>query len=233
MSRWGAWHPRDSLFAPLTSADGPLLGVLSVDLPHDGRRPNEESRRALEAFAMAAALAIEHSTLRARAESAERSARQLATQDPLTGLGNRSMLVHRLEHAASARAGQRKPLAVVFIDLDGFKTINDRHTHAGGDRVLQEVAERIRSVVRPHDTVVRWGGDEFVVLFEHLDDEESGRLVAERIAAVIAEPILYFGAELRVTASVGLAFDAGADELDLDALMRRADTAMYQAKNRR
>ena len=226
-----AWHPEDSLFAPLTSADGTLLGVLSVDLPHDGRRPNEESRRALEAFAMAAALAIEHSTLRARAESAERNARELATQDPLTGLGNRSMLIHRLEHAASARAGQRRPLAVAFIDLDAFKKINDRHTHAGGDRVLQEVAERIRSVVRPHDTVVRWGGDEFVVLFEHLDDEESGRLVAERIAAVIAEPILYSGAELRVTASVGLAFDAGADELDLDALMRRADTAMYQAKN--
>jgi len=226
-----AWHPEDALFAPLTSEDGTQLGILSVDLPHDGRRPNDASRRALEAFAMAAALAIEHSALRARAEDAERSARLLARQDPLTGVGNRSMLMQRLEHAASARAAQRCPLALVFIDLDHFKTINDLHTHAAGDRVLQEVATRITATVRPHDTVVRWGGDEFVVLLEQLHNEEAARRVAARISEVIAEPLFYSGLELRVTASVGLAFDAGADELDLDALMRRADIAMYQVKH--
>lgn len=226
-----AWHPEDALFAPLTSADGTLLGVLSVDLPHDGRRPNDESRRSLEAFAIVAALAIEHSTLRARAETAEKNARHLATQDPLTGVGNRSMLLHRLEHAASARIGQRLPLALVFIDLDGFKRINDLHTHAGGDRVLLEVANRIRSIVRPHDTVVRWGGDEFVVLLEQLDDEQFARRVAERIVAAIAVPVLYSDTELRVTASVGLAFDSATGVLDVDALVARADAAMYRAKN--
>jgi diguanylate cyclase (GGDEF)-like protein len=118
----------------------------------------------------------------------------------------------------------------VFIDLDGFKAVNDLHTHAAGDRVLQEVAHRVRSVVRPHDTVVRWGGDEFLVLLEQLDDEASGRLVAERITAAIADPVHYLGQELRVTASVGLAFGAPGRALDPDALVRRADTAMYQVK---
>jgi diguanylate cyclase (GGDEF)-like protein len=227
----GAWHPEDALFAPLMSADGVLLGILSVDLPHDGRRPDAASRRALEAFALATALAIEHSTLRARAEASEAIAQQLATHDALTGVGNRSMMTRRLAHAASARPDQRKLLALVFIDLDSFKAINDTHTHAAGDRILQEVAHRVRSVVRPHDTVVRWGGDEFLVLLEQLDDEASGRQVAERITAVVADPVPYRGEQLQVTASVGLAFGAPGQELDPDALVRRADTAMYQVKN--
>jgi len=226
-----AWHPEDALFAPLVSADGTRLGILSVDLPHDGRRPDEASRRALEAFAMATALAIEHSTLRSRAEASERISHELATHDPLTGVGNRSKMIRRLEHAASARPDQRKLSALVFIDLDGFKAINDAHAHAAGDRVLQEVARRIESVVRPHDTVVRWGGDEFLVLLEQLDDEATGRRVAERITAVVAEPVLHSGRRLHVTASVGLAFAAAGLELDPDALVRRADTAMYQVKN--
>jgi diguanylate cyclase (GGDEF)-like protein len=213
------------------SADGVLLGILSVDLPHDGRRPDAASRRALEAFALATALAIEHSTLRARAEASEAIAQQLATHDALTGVGNRSMMTRRLAHAASARPDRRQLLALVFIDLDGFKAVNDLHTHAAGDRVLQEVAHRVRSVVRPHDTVVRWGGDEFLVLLEQLDDEASGRLVAERITAAIADPVHYLGQELRVTASVGLAFGAPGRALDPDALVRRADTAMYQVKH--
>lgn len=228
-----AWHPEDALFAPLISEDGAQLGILSVDLPHDGRRPDAGSRRALEAFAMAAALAIEHSTLRARAEAAERSARQLAIEDPLTGVGNRAMLMQRLTHAASARPGRRDPLALVFIDLNDFKPINDVHSHAAGDLVLQETAARITHVVRPHDTVVRWGGDEFVVLLEQVEDEEGARRVAERLAEAIAEPIVYSGSKLAVTASVGLAFDAGIEELDLDALMRRADAAMYEMKHSR
>ncbi len=225
-----AWHPEDALFAPLTSADGTRLGILSVDLPHDGRRPDEASRRSLEAFAMATALAIEHSTLRSWAEASHRISQELATRDPLTGVGNRSMMIQRLGHAASARADQRELLALVFIDLDGFKSINDAHTHATGDHILQEVAKRIQTVVRPHDTVVRWGGDEFLVLLEKLDDEASGRQVAERITRIVADPILYAGLTLGVTASVGLAFGAAGLQMDPDALVRHADTAMYQVK---
>ena len=101
-----AWHPEDALFAPLTAKDGSRLGILSVDLPQDGLRPNQTTCRALEAFAVSTALAIEHATLRSRAESSERSLKLLATHDSLTGVGNRSMLFDRLDHAASARLGR-------------------------------------------------------------------------------------------------------------------------------
>jgi len=224
-----AWHPNDALFAPLTAEDGSRLGILSVDLPHDGRRPGPTTRRALEAFAISTALAIEHATLRSRAEASEQLFKQLATHDPLTGLGNRSMLMDRLGHAVTARQ-DGSMLALVFIDLDGFKGINDRHSHAAGDVVLQTVAERVRSVVRPHDTVCRWGGDEFLVLLEQLDTSQAGLEVASRVASVVAEPIRFTDHDLHVTASVGVAFRQPSDAFDLDELVRRADEAMYQVK---
>ena len=99
-----AWHPQDALFAPLIAEDGSRLGVLSVDLPYGGRRPGSATCNALGAFAVSTALAIEHATLRSRAESSERSLQQLAKQDSLTGVGNRSMLFERLQDAATARA---------------------------------------------------------------------------------------------------------------------------------
>lgn len=102
-----AWHPEDALFALLTAENGSRLGILSVDLPRDGRRPDRATCTALEAFALAAALAIEHATLRSQAESSERSMRWLATHDSLTGAGNRSMLFERLRHNATARVEHR------------------------------------------------------------------------------------------------------------------------------
>lgn len=225
-----AWHPEDALFAPLTAADGSRLGVLSVDLPHDGRRPTATTCSALEAFAVSTALAIENATLRSRAESSERSLKRLARFDSLTGVGNRSMLFERLEHAATARQERRSLLALAFIDLDGFKVINDTSSHDVGDLVLQGVAGRIRAVVRTHDTVVRWGGDEFIVLLEQLDDEAVAEDVAQRILEAAAEPIRHHDQEWRVTASVGLAFCRTVDKLDVDELVRQADSAMYRAK---
>jgi diguanylate cyclase (GGDEF)-like protein len=225
-----AWHPEDALFAPLTAKDGSRLGILSVDLPQDGLRPNPTTCRALEAFAVSTALAIEHATLRSRAESSERSLKLLATHDSLTGVGNRSMLFDRLDHAASARLEHRTLLALAFIDLDGFKAINDRHTHDVGDHILRAVAHQILSAVRPHDTVVRWGGDEFLVLLEQLDNETAGLEVAERILAAVAEPIRHRDQEFGVTASLGVAFCRAVDEIDAEELVRRADCAMYQVK---
>lgn len=225
-----AWDPEDALFAPLTAADGSRLGILSVDLPHDGRRPTAATCSALEAFAVSTALAIENATLRSRAESSERSLKRLARFDSLTGVGNRSMLFERLEHAATARPERRSLLALAFIDLDGFKVINDTNSHDVGDLVLKGVAGRIRTVVRPHDTVVRWGGDEFIVLLEQLDDQAVAEDVAQRILEAAAEPIRHHDQEWRVTASVGLAFCRAADKLDVDELVRQADSAMYRAK---
>jgi diguanylate cyclase (GGDEF)-like protein len=226
-----AWHPEDALLAPLTASDGSRLGVLSVDLPRNGRRPDEATCRALEALALSTALAIEHATLRARAEASEQSFRRLATHDQLTGVGNRTVLIERLTHLGTARPGQRPLMALVFVDLDGFKQVNDQYSHVAGDHVLQAVAHRIEAVVRAHDTVVRWGGDEFLVLLEALEDETAGLAVAERIAAAIAEPMWYDAHQLTVTASLGVAYAGPADEVDVDDLVRRADAAMYRVKH--
>ena len=223
-----AWHPEDALFAPLVGSDGARVGILSVDLPADGRRPSPATCRALEGFAVSTALAIEHATLRARAQESERLLKQQASRDSLTGVGNRSMLFDRLQHALSAR---RPVLALAFIDLDGFKVVNDRFSHSVGDEVLTTVARRIRAVVRPHDTVVRWGGDEFLVLFEQLDGPEDVIPAVKRIMAAVAEPVRHDGQDLRVTASVGVAFQHPDDDFDADELVRRADVAMYSVKN--
>ena len=225
-----AWHPEDALFAPLTAADGSRLGVLSVDLPRGGMRPNPTIRSALEAFAISSALAIEHSTLRTRAEASERRFRDIAAHDPLTGIGNRSMLLARLEHALSVRPDGGSRLALMFLDLDGFKPINDRHSHATGDHVLKTVAERIRAVVRPHDTVARWGGDEFLVLLEGLADDHAALAVVRRVIAVVAEPIQHLGEEVAVTTSVGVALWTAGDDVGTDEVIRHADAAMYQVK---
>jgi diguanylate cyclase (GGDEF)-like protein len=226
-----AWHPEDALFAPLIATDGSRLGILSVDLPHDGRLPGPATRSALEAFAVSAALAIEHSALRARAEASEQRYRYLASHDQLTGVGNRSMFVDRLEHAVAVRAENRPLLAVVFVDLDRFKAVNDLHTHEAGDHVLKTVALRIEALVRPHDTVVRWGGDEFLILLEQVPDEGVALEIAERITAAVAQPLQHRGRNVTVTASVGIAFARPADRLGTDELVRQADAAMYEVKH--
>lgn len=225
-----AWHPEDCLFAPLIAGDGTRLGVLSVDVPHDGRRPAATTCQALEAFAVSTALAIEHATLRARAEASEHRYQILATHDQLTGVSNRWFLLERLQHALTLRPENRRLLALVFVDLDGFKQVNDRHSHVVGDHVLIAVGDRLRRAVRPHDTVARWGGDEFLVLLDNVEDEASGWDVVRRIASILATPIHYLGEELPVAASLGVAFSRPDDDVDADEFVRRADTAMYQAK---
>jgi diguanylate cyclase (GGDEF)-like protein len=225
-----AWHPEDALYAPLMASDGSRLGTLSVDLPRDGRRPDASTCQALEAFAISAALAIEHSALRGRAEDSERRYRHMAAHDPLTGVGNRSMLMERLEHALTRRPQDAGLLAVVFIDLDDFKAINDRHSHDTGDHVLKVVADRIQELVRPHDTVVRWGGDEFLVLLDHVEDQAAAVAVAQRITAAIATTLRRDSDDVSVTASVGVTITQPGEHVGVDALITRADAAMYDAK---
>ncbi len=336
-----AWHPEDSLFAPLHASDGSLLGVLSVDLPRGGRRPDADTCKSLEAFGVSAALAIEHATLRARAEHSEELFREvfsasplgmalldeagvalvanealgrilqrapaeitgrrlgdfnhpadvrresdqtsgladpsrgerflradgssvwvevthrhlqsggqvvaqvrdvteqreavnrlqhLATHDPATGVGNRSLLLERLRGAITGQASTRSGIALLFIDLDGFKRVNDNFSHSVGDQVLRIVAQRLSTAVRPDDCVVRWGGDEFIVLIDPLPWKQTALDLAERIGEALATPFEVDWAAISITSSIGVAFadpDAG---LDVQELLRNADTAMFRAK---
>ena len=222
-----AWHPEDALFAPLLASDGRQVGILSVDLPHDGRRPDAATRRGLEAFAVSTALAIENAVHRQQAEESTHLFRERALRDWLTGLGNRALLLERLERAVAEQGDALT--ALVFVDLDGFKEVNDRLGHLAGDRVLQRVADRLSAVSRVGDTVVRWGGDEFLVLLEDVTEDEVV-VVAQRVCEAVSEPVLYRGQELRVSASVGVAYRRPGDVSAAEDLVRRADAAMYEAK---
>ena len=163
--------------------------------------------------------------------SLERQLRQQAFTDPLTGLANRALFRDRIEHALarSRRTGGRT--AVIFLDLDGFKPINDTRGHSAGDRLLVIVAQRLLGHLRPADTAARLGGDEFALLLEDTEVEEA-REIAARVIDLLKGPILLGdGHEVRISASLGLAFNE-ADTAGAEELMRHADMAMYNAKAR-
>jgi diguanylate cyclase (GGDEF)-like protein len=164
-------------------------------------------------------------------EQAEAKVRHQAFHDPLTGLANRALFYDRLEHALEVSRRHSRGLAVLLIDLDRFKPINDSLGHAAGDELLVTVGRRITACVRSMDTVARLGGDEFLVLAE--SDTTVGTVVAiaQRLIDAVAEPLSLDGHEVSVTASVGVVFTlAGADTDDADELLNNADTAMYTAK---
>jgi diguanylate cyclase (GGDEF)-like protein/PAS domain S-box-containing protein len=150
-----------------------------------------------------------------------------AVRDPLTGLANRSLLLERLRGvlARDARTGQTT--AVLFLDLDGFKAVNDQHGHSVGDEVLVAVASRLAAAVRPSDTVARIGGDEFVVLVEGADDEVVD-VVVERLRAAVSEPLPTL--DLKMGVSIGVALSARG-EGQPRALLTAADAAMYREKS--
>ena len=157
----------------------------------------------------------------------------LARHDPLTGLANRRLLVEHAEHAFAFARRDNERLAVLFIDLDRFKPINDNLGHAVGDLLLKAVAERIRGVIRESDTPARIGGDEFVVLLEMIQDDIDAQTVAEKIRVALNQPfeIVGHGEEHRiaVSACIGIAFYPE-DGTDMIELSRHADEAMYRAK---
>ncbi len=165
---------------------------------------------------------------RLRREAEELAHRAL--HDALTELPNRVLLADRLELALARLRRRPTRLAVTFIDLDGFKQVNDRWGHEIGDRVLKVVAERLRRVVRPSDTLARFGGDEFTVLSEDLADERAATEIADRLARAVGEPVpLGNGSDVHLRASIGVAFATGPDDSP-ETLIREADFAMYRAK---
>ena len=161
----------------------------------------------------------------------ERDLRRLAYTDPLTGLPNRVLFYDRLDNALRGARRHGTPLAVLFLDLDRFKIINDSLGHGIGDQMLASVAHRLRDCVRAEDTIARLGGDEFAVLLPEISHPRDTRLVADKLLAALATPQLINGHELTVDASIGVALFPE-DGTEVRGLMGCADAAMYRAKSR-
>jgi diguanylate cyclase (GGDEF)-like protein/PAS domain S-box-containing protein len=153
----------------------------------------------------------------------------LSHYDPLTDLPNRRLLLSRLEHSLEQARRHSDRMALLFLDLDRFKDINDSLGHPAGDELLKQIAARMRSRLRDEDTLARLGGDEFVLLLEHLVRPESGASVAQTILEVVSTPFVLASREIYVTASIGISLYPD-DARDVTGLMRNADTALYQAK---
>jgi diguanylate cyclase (GGDEF)-like protein len=203
-----------ALIAPVRSETG-LAGVMVLG-DRMGADPEftDEDLRLIEALATHAGFSLELDRLEREAQS-----------DPLTGLANRTLFQRRVEASLARGTGSA---TVLFLDLDDFKAINDRAGHAAGDAVLVAAAGRIEAAVRPDDVAARFGGDEFAVLLEDVDDHH-GEQVAGRILDLFAEPVTIDGESMWVRSSVGIA-TASAGSLAADQLLRQADIAMYRAK---
>jgi Amt family ammonium transporter len=155
----------------------------------------------------------------------------LAVHDHLTGLPNRSVFDDRLEHALQRRRDGQGGVAVLFIDLDGFKRLNDSFGHGAGDDVLREAGVRIRAAVRPHDTVARLGGDEFTALCEGVYGDHGALTIGRRIAEELARPLVIDGHEIVLRASIGVVL-AERQGVTAEELLQHSDDAMYRAKAR-
>ena len=153
----------------------------------------------------------------------------LAHYDPLTQLPNRTTFADRLRQGIARSKRDKSLIAICFLDLDGFKPVNDQFGHDAGDQVLIEVAARIKNCIREQDTVSRHGGDEFALLLDDLPSIEECEQTLSRIQQVIAEPYLVNGEKITIGASIGLTLYP-LDDSDADTLLRHADHAMYQAK---
>jgi diguanylate cyclase (GGDEF)-like protein len=199
--------------------NGVVCGSLTVASRRPGRDYGEDEREVLVAFAEHASLAL--TDARNHSDAVHR-----ALHDPLTNLPNRALFLDRLGHAQQRAARSGTAVGVLFLDLDGFKTVNDSLGHGRGDELLVAVAQRLASVLRVGDTAARLGGDEFAILLEALSSEQEAVRVAERIMAALRAPLTLSGQDVAVRASIGIATARGPG----GDLLRDADLAMYQAK---
>jgi diguanylate cyclase (GGDEF)-like protein len=201
--------------------NGVPVGSLVVASHTPGRTYSANEQEVLIAFAEHASLALTD------ARNFEDAMHQ-AFHDSLTGLPNRALFLDRLEHAEARATRTGSPVAVLFLDLDSFKKVNDRLGHVAGDELLVLVAGRLRRCMRPSDTAARFGGDEFAMLLEDMAPDASPALVAERVLQDLTKPFTIQGQEVLISASVGIA--SSQDRAD-DDLLRNADLAMYRAKS--
>jgi diguanylate cyclase (GGDEF)-like protein len=193
---------------------------------------DERTMEAAQTLADVAAAYLINAQARQDAQAASDQHRQRALHDALTGLPNRMLLQDRLEHAAQRAVRTHESMAILFIDLDDFKRVNDTYGHRVGDQLLVAVARRLAALVRTDDTLARVSGDEFVLLCENLAGRSIAELLVCRIGESFEVPFEVFGVELTLTASVGVAV-SGPGEPISDRLLVEADSAMYHAKRQR
>jgi diguanylate cyclase (GGDEF)-like protein len=173
---------------------------------------------------------LEREALRTALGAKQIELEQIAHYDHLTGLPNRVLLADRMEQALTQALRRGEPLAVAFLDLDGFKAINDRHGHAAGDHLLITVATRMKQALRDSDTLARLGGDEFVAVLQDLNNIAVSAPMLQRLLTAASEPVHFGDLVLQVSASLGVTFYPQAEDVASDQLLRQADQAMYQAK---
>jgi len=216
-----------------------ILGALELDLPYGPIQSAVASDvRTTYAFIGGGLLLLWMSIFRLVAGASRKLRRQadenerLALHDHLTGLPNRSLFLDRLDHALRACGRTGSGVAVLLMDLDRFKEVNDTLGHHCGDLMLKELARRLSMVVRPADTVARLGGDEFALLLPSVTQPDAGVALAERIALALDDPFVIDGLPLEAEASIGIALYPDHGE-DVETLLQRADVAMYMAKETR
>jgi diguanylate cyclase (GGDEF)-like protein len=208
---------RTALAVPLHE-HGVVVGALVVGSTDAAGGFPSSQREMLVSFAEQASVAL------AAAKTAN-SIRH-AFNDSLTGLPNRALLLDRLEVALARAEREDEPVSVLFLDLDGFKVVNDSLGHVAGDRLLIDVARRLSDCLRRSDTAARIGGDEFAILLGDIGNPDRAPRVAERLIAALGEPFNVLGREVFVSASIGIAYGKN----DAQSLLRNADVAMYRAK---
>ena len=238
ITRQGRRIPVRLTFSALYDTGGAITGYLAIAADITDARKSQQmllqARDELEqrvhsrTIELVLANSMLQSEIRERKQIEDRM-RHMAHHDALTDLPNRTLLHDRLSQslALAERHGHR--VALIFVDLDRFKTINDSLGHATGDRLIIDVASRLRAAVRAEDTVARLGGDEFVVVMPKVTDVGEARTVAEKLMKAIAPSFPVEGHELHIAASIGVCM-CPEDGRDVETLMRNADTAMYQAK---
>jgi diguanylate cyclase (GGDEF)-like protein len=214
---------------PLRHGEG-RLGALDLYRDTPGML-NEREMTAAQILADVAAAYLINAQARQQALDVSDRFRVSALHDALTGLPNRALLGQRLEHLALRAQRSHATAAVLFVDLDKFKRVNDTHGHAVGDELLVAVAQRLEGVVRPGDTLARVAGDEFVILCEDLVEAGDAEILATRMQSELSRPFEMGGVTLGVSASVGIAFAGPGSSINAQ-LLTDADTAMYQAKRR-
>ncbi len=212
------------LAAPLMTPGG-IIGALFLRSYADGVHYTDQDRKLVRFVSTQIATAVERKQLYERLQHASQ-------YDPLTDLPNRGLLFDRLRTALARARRQQEMMAVLFLDLDRFKEVNDTYGHAAGDQLLKEVAQRLKQCVRESDTVARVGGDEFVILIESMQQAEYATVVADKIHAAFHQPVQLEAHRLHILPSIGIAHYPQHGENE-QSLLDHADTAMYEQKQAR